>query len=69
MIQGSKNVGALQIIREKKDKTLRRNNKCCCFSPLRTDPFPDQENKEPPPKKAKSQLFSFIEDDVMMLSM
>ena len=30
---------------------------------MRTDPFPDQENKEPPPKKAKSQLFGFIEED------
>ena len=27
------------------------------------NPFPDQENKEPPPKKAKSQLFSFMEDE------
>ena len=27
------------------------------------NPFPDQENKEPPSKKAKSQLFSFMEDE------
>ena len=27
------------------------------------NPFPDQENKEPPPKKAKSQLFSFMKDE------
>ena len=27
------------------------------------NPSPDQENKEPPPKKAKSQLLSFMEDD------
>ena len=27
------------------------------------NPFSDQENKEPPPKQAKSQLFSCMKDD------
>ena len=65
MIQGSKRVGALQIRKKKELKLLLKEEMTNAITSDQAteNPSPDQENKERPPKKAKSQLFSFMEDD------